>query len=93
MNDFEQGKQLIVEGFEEFLKLYSPYIKVLEGARLLGIQLNGEDADWGSYGSLLGTALQTFIDNLKAAKSVDEIEQAIHDNTQFMKMVLPKKED
>lgn len=92
-DDFEEGKQLIIEGFEEFLKLYSPYVKILTGAKLLGIQIFGEDIDLGSYGSLLGLALQTFIDDLKAAKSADEIKQAIDDNEQFMKMVLPKKED
>ncbi|GAG94605.1 unnamed protein product, partial [marine sediment metagenome] len=37
MDDFEKGKKLIVEGMELFCKLYDPYIKVMEGAKLLGL--------------------------------------------------------
>lgn len=92
-NDFEEGKQLIVEGFEEFLKLYSPYMKIMKGATLLGIKLYGEDAvkDLSDYGSLLEIGLQTFIGSLKAANSAEEIQQAIDNNERYFNMVFPKR--
>lgn len=34
VTDFERGKQLLLEGIEEFIRLYFSYLKAIEGLKL-----------------------------------------------------------
>lgn len=95
MSDFEKGKKLIVEGFEQFCKLYEPYLKIMEGAKLLSLpNLFVDDKDEVvsyEYASLLHLGLDTFLSSLRTASNIAELEQAIEDNRKFFDMVFPKK--
>jgi len=89
MSDFEKGKRLIVEGFELFCKLYEPYFKIMEGAKLLALKdniISYEDA------LLVRLGLDTFLSSLRTASNVDELEQALEDSKKFWEMVFPKGE-
>lgn len=97
MDDFEKGKRLIVEGFEQFCKLYEPYFKIMEGAKLLGIANLFEETkdgkDWTispEHASLVKIGIDTFISSLRNAASVAELERALEDNKRFFEMVFPK---
>lgn len=89
MDNFERGKQLVIEGFEEFIKLYFPYLKVKEGLRLLGLS---DILDPGDDDSLIKIGLDTMIEGLRNATSADEVHQAFKENREFWNLVLPKEE-
>jgi len=91
MDNFERGKQLVIEGFEEFIKLYFPYLKVMEGLRLLGLS-DILDPSKGHEDSLIKIGLDTMMEGLRNATSADEVHQAFKENREFWSLVLPKEE-
>jgi hypothetical protein len=76
--NFEKGKQLIIDGLEAFNKQYSPYLKIIDGANMLGIsdyfEVTGKDS------SLIRIALDTMIGDLKRASNQEEILKAMEDS-------------
>jgi hypothetical protein len=85
MSDFEKGKQLVIEGVEEITKLYFPYLKVIEGLRLLGLSVivkGKRDED-----KLIKIGLDSLVGGLKRATSKEEVSEVIQQNDVFWKMV------
>lgn len=85
-DNFERGKQLIIEGFEEFIKLYFPYLKVIEGLRLLGLSdiLSPAKAD---EDTLIRVGLGSLMSGLKDAGNREEVRKVIKQNEEFFKLV------
>ena len=92
-DNFERGKQLLIEGFEDFLKLYQPYIKVFQGLKMVGLtrllDSKGELAST-DFGLLLKLGLDTFITGLRDADSAEAIEEVIKDNVRFFQLIAPR---
>ena len=90
--NFEKGKQLLIEGLETYLGLLDPYLKLLEGIRLLGLwELLQEHAEKKMAPEdipLLRMTLQSFLSDLKAASNVDEVREAVKRSGEFMKRIL-----
>lgn len=98
MGDFEKGKRLIVEGWELLCKLYEPYFKIMEGAKLLDlpalfVETNIGKHDVLSYehAPLIHLGLDTFLSSLRTASNVDELKQAIEDSRKFWDMIFPTR--
>jgi len=85
-DNFEKGKQLVIEGFEEFIKLYYPYLKVIEGLRLLGLSdiLNPAKCD---EDKLIKIGLDSLTGGLRQASTREEIREAIEQNEDFFKLI------
>jgi len=98
--DFEMGKQYIIEGLETLLGLY---VKFPLGLSLLGLakEIYGEDDDPISkdyrakferlrVGKL---CIDTLVNDLKAAKTVEEIKLAFDNNKWFIHLIIKAEEE
>jgi len=85
-DNFEKGKQLVIEGFEEFINLYYPYLKVIEGLRLLGLSdiLSPARAD---EDKLIKVGLDSLVGGLRQATTREEIREAIKQNEDFWRLI------
>jgi len=94
MQEFEEGKQLIVEGLEEYIRPYYAFSKIVKGMKMAGVNPDSfESSGMGQRISLLEVLLQTFINDLKAANNPDELQEAFRYHQRAMDMILGKKED
>jgi len=92
---FEEGKRLIIEGFEEILGYYRSYMKILRGYELLGIEphhAKKAKSQLGESGITFDIGFQTLISDLREARNASEVDQAIHSNMEFMRMISPEDE-
>lgn len=85
-DNFEEGKRLIIEGFEEFIKLYFPYLKVIEGLRLLGLSDILSPAK-GDEDKLIKIGLDSLTGGLRQATTREQIREAIKQNEGFFKLI------
>lgn len=76
VTDFERGKQLLLEGLEEFIRLYFSYLKAIEG-----LKLHLEDPQ------LITLGLNSLLSSIREAKSPDEIQESIRQTGEFWKLL------
>lgn len=91
-DDLEKGKQLVIEGFEEMMKLYFPYLKAIEGLRLLGLSDILSSSKAGDD-KLIKIGLDSLMGGLKRATTREEIREAIQQNEAFWKMISGQDEE
>jgi hypothetical protein len=88
-DDFELGKELVIEGVDGVIKLYEPFLKLIHGLNILGIgavlqreeTLLGDKQEYDALRLVLDTWMQEF----KNAKTKEEVQQTIDNAREFIK--------
>ena len=89
--DFEKGKHLLIEGMEALVAQYLPYMKLAEGAHMLGI--GGVAVGWKPEdATLMRLVYETLLSGLKSAESAEEIERVMEENRQFFNLTFEHRD-
>lgn len=84
---FEEGKKLFIEGVTALFNLYWPYIKMAQAIDMLDLtDCMGSDHDYikkYSNAGLWKIGMDTVLQSLKDAKSVEDMKKAMKDGKDF----------
>lgn len=86
-NDFEKGKQLFIEGLDEFFKMYEPAVKLARGVKLLGIKSifkeSLEIADSMDEWEMIQFVVSSLVGDVSRARNKEEVQEAVDKNRDF----------
>ena len=90
--EFEKGKQYLVEGLEALLAMYDPILKLIWGIKMLGVSDsffgNPEVATSLEKYDQLKLVLDSWLSDIRQARDKAELLQSVEKNGEFMMRLL-----
>lgn len=88
-DDFELGKALVIEGVDGLIRLYEPFLKLIQGLNILGISqiMEGDKTLFGDKQEYdaLRLVIDTWMSDFRNAKTKEEVQQTIDNAREFIR--------